>query len=112
MKSPRPRYTMVRRWTDAEGGEALRELVRSGLSVRAFAAREGLDEHRIHRWRQRLGSDLDRAQSPAVSFVEVPRPGTALVEVVLRSGRVLRVAEAIESGTLRRFLDVLEHDAC
>ena len=37
---------------------------RSGLSVRAFATREGLSPKRLHWWRQRLGGSAGRVALP------------------------------------------------
>ena len=83
----------------------------SGLSVEAFAAREGLDRQRIYYWRRRLAGQPTRGTPrPAAipAFVEIRHRESIVVEIVLRSGRVLRVAESIERSALRRLLDVLE----
>jgi transposase-like protein len=83
----------------------------SGLSLRAFAQREGVDEQRLYFWRRRLGRNAQRRVAPA--FVEVTPVQRSLghVEIVLRSGRVLRAAEAIDSQALRRIVETLE-DEC
>jgi hypothetical protein len=45
-------------------------------------------------------------------LVELANRSAAIVEVVLCSGRVLRVSDAIEPGRLRRLVDALEDVAC
>jgi transposase-like protein len=107
---PRPRlspYLTRRRWTSADARAALSALRVSGLSVSAFAAREGLDGRRLYRWRRQL-SAASRAIQAMPAFVEVrPRPAEP-VEVILRSGRVLRVSESISPEALERLVSVLE----
>ena len=44
------------------------------------------------------------------TFVEVPRRESAVLELVLLSGRVLRVRESIEPELLRRLALALEDD--
>ncbi len=62
-------------------------------------------------WHQALSA---RSDSPKpVAFVEVRQREGDRVEVVLRSGRVLRCAEEISVATLRRLVSVLEDEpAC
>lgn len=75
-----PSYRARRRWTAADARAALSALERSGLSVAAFAAQEGLDVQ----WRNRL------AETPA--FVELAVREPERIEIVLRTGRALRVS--------------------
>lgn len=100
-------YSTRRRWTIADARAALSALDASGLSLAAFAKREGLVAERLYRWRRRLWAERSKiAAAPA--FVEV-RPRTpSTVEVVLRSGRTLCVSDAIESSALRRLVEVLD----
>jgi transposase-like protein len=99
------------RWTPAQAEAVLSALDNSGLSLRTFAQREGVDEQRLYFWRRRLGRT--GRTGPAPTFVEVAPAPRSLghVEIVLRSGRVLRAAEAIDSLVLRRLVDALE-DEC
>ena len=107
-KSPRL-YSTRRRWTDTEAHAVLAALDASGLSVSAFAMREGLDVQRLYFWRRRVeGSAVEAAATPA--FVEVRHRTAEHVEVVLRSGRILRVSESIDGASLRRLVDVLERE--
>jgi hypothetical protein len=89
-------------------------MARSGLSERAFAAREGLDVQRLQWWRRRFEAASERAAASdqaRPTFVEVPRREAVVLEVVLLSGRVVRVPESIEPEVLRRLALALEDDA-
>lgn len=103
-KSPSPvSYRSHRRWSVVEARAALSALAASGLSPTAFAAREGLDVQRLRSWRKKVGA----LTTPA--FVEVrPAANERTVEIVLPSGLVLRVAESIDAGALRRWIGALE----
>ena len=97
-----------RRWTSCDARLVLKEQAASGLSVNAFAARQGLDAQRLYFWKRRLEAEPEQAPSP--TFVEVMPRSVAAVEVVLRSGRILRSSPAIDMGTLRRLVEALEDD--
>ena len=107
-------YTSQRRWTTADARAALDAQARSGLSVQAFAAREGLDAQRLLRWERRLtakpASSAARKMSP--TFVEIAGSSSASVEIVLRSGRLLRVSESIDPSALRRLVEALDEGSC
>jgi transposase-like protein len=90
------------RWTPDDARAALTAYADSGLSVAAFAEREGLDPQRLYSWRRRFASDT------APAFVEVKTNAAERIEIVLRSGLVLRVPDSFEAESLRRLLDVLE----
>jgi transposase-like protein len=97
-------------------------LAASGLSVSAFAEREGLDEERLYRWRRRFARER-KAETGAVTppvtppIIELraatsphPRPRDAAaerVEIVLGSGVVVRVAETIDPARLARLVAAL-----
>ena len=107
---PRPRATPFqsrRRWTRTDARAALSALRASRLSVAAFAAREHLDAQRLYRWRRQL-SAASRVAQVDPAFVEIRPRQAEPVEVVLRSGRVLRVSESISSLALERLVLVLE----
>ena len=99
-----------RRWTEADARSALAALDASGLSVAGFAARQGMSAERLYRWRHRL-ADKPQSVMTAPAFIEVQRHVAAVVEVVLRSGRMLRTSESIDGAVLRRFADALEDAA-
>jgi len=97
--------------------ERVRRLEKSGLSVRRFAAREGLKAGSLSFWKWKLGQEhgrSDGAEATApVSFVEVraeagvASPGQPF-EVELRSGRRVRVAAGFDAAELARLVVVLE----
>lgn len=94
---------------------------RSGLKLREFGERHGIPLSTLTWWRQvfrRAGERVNAAAksapaSDAVVFTEVPRPATApttpaVLEIVLRSGHVLRVPAGADTDTLQRVLQVLQ----
>ena len=113
---PKQSATLFRsqgRWTAEHARNVLAALDRSGLSITEFAVREGIDPQRLYWWRRRFASSPCEAITPA--FVELTSTNalSGFAEVLLRSGRVLRVPVAIEPTALRRLVDALEEDgAC
>jgi transposase-like protein len=93
-----------RRWRAAEAEAVLGELESSGLSVSGFAAREGLDAQRLYRWRAQLAAT--GAMGPR--FVEVKTVAAAALEVVLRSGVVVRVPNGFCEDSVRRLVGLLD----
>jgi hypothetical protein len=74
----------------------------------AFAQREGLDVQRLYRWRRQLA---DASVAPRTAeFVELRPRGVERerVEVVLRTGRILRASETIDPSLLARLVYALE----
>jgi transposase-like protein len=100
-------YVTRRRWTIEDARAALSACDASGLSMLAFAEREGIDPRRLHRWRRTVAVDRP---APAPELVEVrlrsaePEP----VEITLRSGRLVRVSETIDPAALERIVRALE----
>ena len=102
----------------------LQEWKLSEKSVRAFCAERGLDETKFYCWRrtiakrdgsytpsERAGKSSD--QAPAFVPVEVKAPvAAATLEVVVSSGRVIRVPAEFDAAALRRLLMVLEAPSC
>jgi len=88
----------------------LRLWQKSGLSVRAFCARQGLAPPCFYAWRR----VIQQRDAAAGSFVSVqvlpdePPDPVSRFEVVLAGGRTLRVAAGFDAATLRRLLGVLE----
>ena len=110
--------------TTARAGQMRRVLGRwqqSGLSLREFGQQRGIPLSTLTWWRQvfrRAGEPVNTASkstptSGAVVFTEVPRPATAptpppILEIVLRSGHVLRVPTGADTDTLQRVLQALQ----
>ena len=94
-----------RRWSVKDAQGVLEQLEASGLSVKEFAANEGLDPHRLYRWRTQLrGERRERAEFTEV----VPEALRAGMELVSPSGHVVRVPDLFSEDTLRRVLAVLD----
>ena len=112
--SPSPRRRG--RWTANEATKVLEAQAESGLTLSAFARREGLNAYRLYRWRRRLWASAP--ESPMFEEIVAsqggpPRadpgpPAPDRLEVVLRSGLVVRVSEFFNAEALRRLLDVVE----
>ena len=97
------------RWTPEKASTVLAKHAASGLSIQEFATREGLDPERLYRWRRNLAG----AQPAPAAFVELRASGRSRIELVLRSGHILFVSEAIDASALGRLVDALDRDdAC
>ena len=105
-----------RRWTSKEAKKVLEAQVESGMTVSAFAAREGLCAHRLYRWRRQLGAS---APKPPTFEELVPSKAAPLLadpalsagnhlELVLCSGLIVRVSESFSVEALRRLLGVVD----
>jgi transposase-like protein len=103
----------------------LARLKQSGLARAAFCRREGINENALTWWMRQLrrrdqarrpGKEKmtrqRRARHPAFVPVRViqttPRSGTSALEVVTRSGHVVRLQADFDPATLRRVLGALE----
>jgi hypothetical protein len=106
-------------WTVAGARAVLTAAKRSGLSIPAFAKHHGFDPQRLYWWRRRL----DRATPVESPGFEEIRPavtafvrsgsvqsGDEHVEIVLRSGRILRVGRSFDEDVLRRVLAVVDDE--
>jgi hypothetical protein len=102
-----PTYRTRPRWTVNEARAALDAVAASGLSLTAFAAREKLNVQRFRFWQKRL----KRKRSKTPSFVELRPREPERLELVLRSGRMLRFASSIDRDELAALVRVLD-DAC
>ena len=109
-----PKFLESRYWSPEEAKQALAAAAESGLSLRAYAAEAHLDPRRLWRWRKRLESEPGET-TPAFQEVRravvVERRGVVeseRIEVVLRSGVILRIGASFDAGVLRRLLTVLE----
>jgi len=99
------RIVARRRWSAEEARTVLKRLDASGLSVREFAARHGLDAQRLYRWRAQLAM---ASSAPAPAFIEIKPAAGAAIEVVLRSGHVVRVRDGFGEEALRRVVAALD----
>jgi len=101
----------------------LREHRASGLSIRSFCEASGVSEPSFHYWRRQLrrtGNDSvpdpqtsRRSSRHFVPFVPVkiqPTLAPAMVELVHRSGHVLRIPAAFDVEALAGILAVLDRE--
>ena len=98
----------VERWT------------KSGQSAKEFAAREGIRKERLVWWRWKLRAEGSGPKEAApLSFlpVEVVEPKaplvlrSALMEIVLPNGRVVRVAPGFDLRALGHVLTIAEQES-
>ncbi|SFL15724.1 transposase [Falsiroseomonas stagni DSM 19981] len=121
-----------RRWTTEQKLALVEEAMRPGSSVAGVADRHGMSRSLLFEWRRQVREGtmpgvvrMDRQVPPTLVPVRVvadpPRPqptvsacsdgsvrSVTTVEVVLRNGRVLRVAEAIPPEVLGRLAAALD----
>jgi hypothetical protein len=78
-----------------------------------FAREHGLQPERLYRWRRRLGAVTDR-KAVAPSFSELAiRDGKVIeiddarIEIVLRSGLIVRLGRGFDAEALRQVVAVL-----
>jgi hypothetical protein len=88
----------------------IRQWQTSGLSVRDFCDRHALSQATFYAWRRLLRQrDADTTPFVAVQVVtDPPTPPAPPLEVVLASGRCLRVSSGFDPHSLRQLLAVLE----
>jgi hypothetical protein len=100
-----PAPTAAERWR-----QRFHHFTRSGLTVAAFCAREGISTASFHAWKRRL---RDGAAAPRFVPVHVAEPTRgAPVELLLPSGCVLRLAPGCDPAWLRQLLDLLGVRPC
>jgi len=87
----------------------------SELSVRQFCKWEGLSEPSFYSWRKKLAKsdkpEDGKLKEPASSdFIKVslPEDNPCGMELVLRSGNILKIAPSSDSKTLSRVMSVLQ----
>ena len=103
-----------KQWDEEQAEHELEALRRSGEALQSFARSRGYSGERLRRW----GARLKKAAAPVLLPVRViARPaelgaGAPAVEVVLRSGRVLRVARGFDAGQVVELVRVLEALPC
>jgi transposase len=119
-----------RRWTRAEKAQIVEESLAIGASVAEVARRHDVHANLLHAWRRQVRTgtvvaerDSEMARDGGCRFVPVavasdgktapPTRGAAggrpaVIEVVLRNGRVLRVPEDAAPARVARLADVLE----
>jgi hypothetical protein len=83
---------------NAQGGRALVErFERSGLSVRAFCAREAISAASLYRWRSIVGGKAAQAPAPRGAGVDTRRAAAGFIELGALAGEA-RVELKLELG--------------
>ena len=102
------------RWTAEDATKVLEAAAASGLPLAKFAEQRGLAPQRLSRWRRRLGRPSG-APPERMRFEELVVHGANgevgerdRLELVLRSGHVVRLGSEFDADALRRLLGVLE----
>ena len=100
------------RWTKNEAQVVLASQKASGLSIFAFACREGLDPDRLYRWTKRLKQPHAEARTRKIRpapFIEVRTPTRPTgIDVQLRGGHRLCVPPGFDADSLRQLILVLD----
>jgi hypothetical protein len=113
-KGPGRDVRKERRWRRLIG-----EAARSGLSVREFCQRKGLEECQFYSWRREIKRRRDHRQgrnsrADLASFALVSADGdeeAAGIELVLEGGRKLRIRRGVDAETLRTVMGALAEQA-
>jgi len=82
-EQPAERRRVHTRYSAADRERLIQEQARSGLTKKAFCAREGIALPTFHSW---SGKALPVKRPPAFAQVELPEPTQAAVEVLLPNG--------------------------
>lgn len=107
-----------RRWNRKEKLAIVEEASGACTNVSAVARRHGLNPALLYRWKKELGHDKGAAAAllpvalvPGPSAdepVAAPTHGKDRIEIVLCNGRRVCVSGAIDAGTLKRIVLMLE----
>jgi transposase-like protein len=88
----------------------------SGLSVRGFCRAHGLRESAFYFWRRELTRrdrrSASRTDSARPAFVPVRVVARQPLEVLLRSGQVVRISPGFEAAHLQAVVAALEGRSC
>jgi len=109
-------YLARRRWTADDARAALSDMEASGLDLSAFAFDAGLDPQRLKRWKRALAAPTSETVFEEVVRAPAPPPTVEVAtgiargwfELVLASGRVVRIPESFDAGALDRLLAVVD----
>ena len=109
-----------RRWKAPDARAALGAHAASGLSLAAFARREGLSLTRLMWWRKQLRGRPSTTPPAPVRWVPVtirrtapvPLPPAPHVEIAVRGGRVIRVGGPFDPRAVAELVRALEELAC
>lgn len=104
-----------RNWSTEEKLQIIEESHKPGMRVAEVARRHGLHPNQLHAWRRqaRAGGVSALPRKPRFAAVAIAAEAgagdVALIEIVLRNGRILRVR--LDLAQVTRLADVLEGPA-
>ena len=110
-----------RRWKAPDARAVLRAHVASGLSLAAFARREGLSPTRLMWWRKQLRGRPSATPPPSAPVRWLPvsirrsapvSTSTPHVEIAVRGGRVIHVEGPFDPQGMAELVRALEELAC
>jgi transposase len=90
--------------------QRLGRFTRSGLTVAAFCAREGISSASFYAWKRRLTNGTPDTRFVPVRLVSPP--AAAPIELLLPSGCVLRLSPGFDPTWVRQVLDLLGVPRC
>ena len=101
-----------RSWTGDEKVQILRQYNKSGLTMWAFAKKIGLSSTALYRWSRELKAVTADEKPQSLVPVRVKTatldPECKHFEVMLKTGRVIRVNQGFDERALQRLIEVLE----
>jgi hypothetical protein len=106
------------RWTSEEARALFEVQSKSGISLAAFAREHKLGLPRLYDWRRRLAQQsTSPTKGPRLLPVRVISTVSDLrehsvIEVVLVSGRRVRVVDGFDPAALGQVIEILERGAC
>jgi hypothetical protein len=110
LRTPQPSSALEQTWRDR-----VTRWKASGLSVRDFCRSEGLSEPSFYSWRRTI-AERDAATATDVPvfvpFHVRPDPSPPVLELILRSGHILRIPPGSDPEHLRAVLAALEAAPC
>lgn len=108
------RLLAVKRWGEEEGRVALAAWRASGLPLQTFAREQGLCPQRLRAWRGRLGESPTLLPVRLVGGTSAAAPGFggAMMELVLVTGRRVRLGPEFDEQSVARLVGVLESREC
>ena len=97
-----------RRWSTEEKAETLRRFEASGLSREEFARQASLAPSSLSNWIRKRASISPQPGLVPVQVKAAAPSDPALVEIVLRGGRRIRVSQGFDADLLRKVIAALE----
>jgi len=80
-------------WSEAEGRAAIEEWRSSGETLKAYSARVGVGESKLHYWRTRVNTEREAQHTSRKPRRRSTTPGATFLPVVLRNEEMSAQAE-------------------